>query len=380
MSNGKPTILIIENSVDVTGALKSITRTAYDLKDYFEFHFIIPNKSAGRFWIEGKGFKTIYELPLREISKRFLDLMFYLPFLILNTFQLRAIVRNNKISVIHINDLYNLLPVMYSCMGGSVPYVCHIRFLPDRFPKLLFNFWLRLHLRYARKIIVVSDAVKKQLPHHDKISVIHNELPVEERYPDKADFEKRSSHFTFLYLSNYIEGKGQDFALESFALIHHNLPDWKLRLVGGDMGLSKNKVYRNQLELRARQLGIFEKTEWIGFTDEVELEYKRADITLNFSESESFSITCLEALFYGCPVIASDCGGPAEIIDHEETGLLVQNRNVEVMASAMMRLATDIGLRDKMSKNAKDRVTKKFSVDKTSYKIKEIYDQVLTLK
>jgi glycosyltransferase involved in cell wall biosynthesis len=380
MSNGKPNILIIENSIDVTGALKSITRTAYDLRDNFDFHFIIPKKSAGRFWIEGKGFNTIDELPLREISKKISGLVFYLPFLILNTFRLRTIVRENKIEVIHINDLYNLLPVMYSCLGGPVPYVCHIRFLPDRFPKFLFSFWLKLHLRYASKIIVVSDAVKKQLPHHNKITVIHNELPVEERYPDKIDFRKHSSHFTFLYLSNFIEGKGQNFALESFALVHSDLPDWKLRLVGGDMGLLKNKSYRKQLELIAKELGIFEKTEWGGFTEEVELEYKRADITLNFSESESFSITCLEALFFGCPVIATDCGGPAEIIDHEETGLLVQNRNIEVMASAMMRLATDIELRNKMSKNAKERVSKKFSVDKTSYKIKEIYDWVLTLK
>ena len=48
----KPVILIVENSIDVTGALKSITRTAYDLKGAFDFHFVIPKKSRGRTWIE----------------------------------------------------------------------------------------------------------------------------------------------------------------------------------------------------------------------------------------------------------------------------------------------------------------------------------------
>ncbi len=373
----KPAVLIIENSIDVTGALKSITRTAYDLKKYFNFQFVIPSNSRGRFWIERKDFTAIHEMPMKEISRSLFSLVFYLPLLAMNTIRLGAIVKRQKIDLIHVNDLYNLLPVVYRWFGGAIPYVCHIRLLPDKFPKILFDFWWKLHLRNASKIIVVSHAVMKQLPHHSKITVIHNELPVEERYPELIEPERNRAAFTFLYLSNFMTGKGQNFALEAFAKIHRTLPNWKLRFVGGDMGLIKNQAYRKSLQKRAMELGIFEKTEWIGFTEAVDREYKQSDIMLNFSESESFSITCLESLYFGCPVIATDCGGPAEIIEQNKTGYLVGNKNVEEMSQAMLLLAKDEGLRLQMGVEAMLSVRKKFSIENTSYKMRSVYELIL---
>lgn len=373
----RPRILIIENSIDVTGALKSITRIAYDLKDQFDFQFVIPTDSRGRSSIEGEMHTVIHELPMREISRRFSSLVCYLPFLVFNTFRLVRIVKEGKIDLIHVNDLYNLLPVIYKLIGGSIPYVCHVRFLPDKFPKVLFNFWLRLHLRYAEKIITVSQAVMKQLPHHSKITVIHNELPVEERYSEMAVPDSAKEIFTFLYLSNFMQGKGQNFALDAFAKVHSQSPNWRLRFVGGDMGLERNRIYKIELQNRAKKIGIFEKTEWIAFTEEVELEYKLADVVLNFSESESFSITCLEALFFGRPVIATDCGGPSEIIEHNETGLLVANRSIKAMAEAMLALANNGELRRKMGRDARSLVRKKFSVENTSYRVGKVYRSIL---
>jgi glycosyltransferase involved in cell wall biosynthesis len=372
----KPRILVIENSIEVTGALKSITRTAYDLREFFEFQFILPKKSRGRSWVEKLGFTEIHELPMIEISKRFSSLLFYVPFLVFNTISLLKIVRREKVVLIHVNDLYNLLPVLLCIMGIKVPYVCHIRFMPDRFPKWLFNFWFRLHLRYARYIVVVSQSLKNMLPAHPKLVLIHNELPIDERYPDfKKPINKTSKYF--LYLSNIIEGKGQNYALEVFAKIHESLPDWKLRFVGSDMGLLKNKIYKDALKFRSNSLDVSNKIEWAEFTDDVESEYKHADIVLNFSESESFSITCLEALYYGRPLIATDCGGPAEIIDHMESGWLVKNRDTEEMADAMLSLATDELLRERFAKQGRVRSREKFSVEKTSLRLRELYNSVI---
>lgn len=373
----KPVVLIIDNSIDVTGALKSITRTAFDLKNHFEFHFVIPRKSKGRFWIEGKGFTDISELPMIELSKRVSSVLLYFPYLIINSIRIIQIMRKRKVSLIHVNDLYNLLPLMVKFFGRHVPYICHIRFMPDRFPKRLFDCWLNLHLRHASKIVVVSQSVFRLLPTNSKIRVIHNELPVEERYPEMFRPIDENSDRLFLYLGNYISGKGQNFAIEAFAMIHNEIPGWKLRFVGSDMGLKKNYQYRLNLQKRAKELGIEDKVEWVGFTEEVEWEYKRADVALNFSESESFSITCLEALFFGRPVIASDCGGPSEIIDNGETGLLVPNRDVSSMANAMKYLATNHVERQIMGENARLIVKEKFSYEKTSLRLKEVYEDAI---
>jgi glycosyltransferase involved in cell wall biosynthesis len=382
MSSMKPErrILVIENSVDVTGALKSITRTEYDLRSFFSFYFIHPQKSAGRPWVEAKGFKEIHELPMIELGKRPVNIFLYLPRLFQNAARLKRLIKQERIDIVHVNDFYNLLPVVLRLLASNTPYLCHVRFLPDRFPRLLVRFWCWLHIRYASKIIAVSEKVKSQLPKHPKVVVIPNELPVEERHPYVPETATSKGSYTFLYLSNYINGKGQNFALQAFANVHQRLPNWTLRFVGSDMGLSKNKAYKESLVYLVETLGIGHKVSWHGYVEDVEREYKNADIVLNFSESESFSITCVEALYFGRPLIATDCGGPAEIIDHDITGLLVANRSVEKMANAMLRLATDANLRCKLANQGRIGVSEKFSIEKTSLKLKSVYEEVLNLR
>lgn len=370
----KPKVLIIENSIHVTGALKSVTRTAFDVRGRFDFMFVIPRGSMGRSWIEGKGFKKIFELRFIEISRRFISLLLYLPYLVLNGYRIARICRREKVDLIHVNDLYNLAVVTARWFGCKVPYITHIRFLPDKFPPRLFKFWLNTHLRFANQVVCVSHYLKDQLPDHEKIIVIHNELPVEERYPQGLPGH---AFPTILYLSNVIRGKGHEFALQAFARIHHQFPKWQLRFVGGDMGLKKNAAYREELKLMANTLGIAHKITWVDFVEDVEREYRRADLVLNFSESESFSISCLEALYFGRPMIASRCGGPPEIIDDRETGLLVDNGNVDQMVEALFSLLSHPQLREEMGKRAAERVRVKFCVENTSYKLSKSYELAL---
>jgi glycosyltransferase involved in cell wall biosynthesis len=249
--------------------------------------------------------------------------------------------------------------------------------MPNRFPALLFNSWLGLHFLVAEKVVAVSESVLRILPSNDKLILIHNELPIEERHA-KTALAKDKPFYIFLYLANFMKGKGQDYALEAFAIVSSRLSNWRLRFVGGTMGLKKNSEYRDSLLEKAKALGIHEKTEWIGFTEDVEREYKEADVVLNFSESESFSITCVEAQFFGRPIIVTDCGGPAEIVVTGETGLLIPNKDVGAMKQAMEKLALDYNLRQEMGLKAREVVRRKFSIDKTSLRLKEVYSNIIS--
>jgi L-malate glycosyltransferase len=369
----KPVILIIDNSIDVTGALKSIALSARELCDHFDYRFILPKDSRALPWLERQAF-VVYQLPMREIRKDFNAIVRYLPALVENSLRLKRIIKDEAVDLIHNNDLYNMLPVFLKIGGMRVPYICHIRFLPERFPKLLLRSWLRLHVRFASSIVAVSKVVLKQLPLHPKIMMIYDRLPMEEHCAaPNADTSK-----TFLYLSNFMEGKGQDHAIRAFALVHQQLPDWKIRFVGSDMGLPKNKAYASGLRDLAKRLGVSEKIEWCGFTEDVEMEYKHADIVLNFSESESFSMTCAETLFYGRPLIATDCGGPSEIVSHGESGIIVGNREITQMSEAMTKLASNDALRRKLSMNGRAMVRDKFNYQETSHKLLQVYSQALS--
>ena len=305
----KPRALILENSIDFTGGLNSVLRSSELLKEQFDFCFILPAGSKSSRMVKEKGF-AVFELPMREIRKNLFSLLVYLPFLIINAIRFSRLVKSAKVDLIISNDFYNLLPPVYKLAGGSVPYVCYIRFIPSRFPVLLSRIWFLLHEHFASSIIAVSNAVRDELPRQRKVVVIGNELPLQE-----VEFIAPSSKL-LLYPANYIEGKGHQYALQSFAAVHSRYPQWKLRFIGGDMGLEKNALFKKSLVEHSLQLGLAECVEWGGFSERIDQEYLNASIVLNFSDSESFSLTCLEAMFYGRPVIATKSGGPEEIINH----------------------------------------------------------------
>jgi L-malate glycosyltransferase len=366
----KPVVLIIENSTHITGALKSIVRTSEDLNEYYKFVFVLPRHSQARTWVESKGFH-VHELPMIELSRRPRSLLMYFPVLLWNTFRLRKIIRKERASIIHNNDLYNLLPVALAFMGMKIPYINHIRFLPEKFPAWLFNYWLRLHIKYAHAIICVSGHLRKQLPALDKIKMIYNELPATEKLEKSLPAGN-----TILYLSNVIRGKGQNFAIKAFAKIAPLHPSWKLRFVGGDMGMEKNKKFKEELKAAIQYYQIESQIEWSDFSDDVESEYKKAAFAINFSESESFSITCLEAQFFGCPIIATRSGGPAEIIVDGQTGFLVPVGDIKTMVEAMQKLIDDHPLRVTFAAHGRVHVREKFSVQNTSYQLKTQYDLI----
>ena len=371
---GKPTVLIIENSLDITGAFNTIFNYAqYAQRDY-RFVFVLPHKSRLLHRVCQAGFE-VETLPFREISKRPLDLLLYLPTLFVNDMRLRRIVHKHQAAIVHVNDFYNLVGIGAKALGGQFALLTHVRFMPDRFPRLLVSSWMKLNLAYSKYIICVSQAVRDCLTEHPKLKVIYDGLAHE--VPDVSHREEtKDETIQLLYLAHYIPGKGQDLALETFGRAYQQNPKLKLRFVGGDMGLPKNQRYRAQLMRRAGELGVAHAVTFDGSTSDVSEAFAQTDIALNFSESESFSMTCLEALAAGVPLIATDCGGPAELFEHGESGYLIANRDIEAGQEAMLRLAGDREMRYRFSRNSVSYVSTKFSTENTFKKLADTYAEV----
>lgn len=366
----KPKILIIENSIAVTGALKSIIRSSLSLQDQYHFIFVMPAKSTAISYVRQNGFDCM-ELEMREIRKSVSALLLYLPFLILNTKRIFQIVKLKQIDIISNNDFYNLLPALYRLCGGKVPYVTYVRFLPNKFPSILVQLWYGLHVKSASSVIAVSEAVKRQLKPSKKLVVVPNELP-----QDEVEYKPPYST-EILYVANYIAGKGHYKALESFARLDERFSSWHLKFIGGDMGLQKNQNYKHELMQKAHMLGIADRVQWNSFSENIGKEYSRAGLILNFSESESFSLTCLEAMYYGRPLIATRCGGPEEIIEDGYSGILVPVGDTIAMAEAMEKLMGDKDQRLRLAANAFDSIRERFAYNNTIGKLKIVYQNAL---
>ncbi|MGL4324003.1 MAG: glycosyltransferase [Beijerinckiaceae bacterium] len=116
--------------------------------------------------------------------------------------------------------------------------------------------------------------------------------------------------------------------LDAFARLP--FPDARLIILGEGQE-------RLRIENHALQLGISDRLHLPGHAHDMQPYFKLADVFVVSSLSESFSNVLVEALSYGLPVIATDCGGPREILEHGRYGQLVNCGDAAAMATAIER-------------------------------------------
>jgi glycosyltransferase involved in cell wall biosynthesis len=98
--------------------------------------------------------------------------------------------------------------------------------------------------------------------------------------------------------------------------------------------------------------------------EELEREYARAAVVACPSRREGFGVTCLEAMAYGKPVVASAVGGLRDLVVDGETGLLVPPRDPAALRAALERLLGDRELRLRLGAAARERARERFSWDR----------------
>lgn len=368
-------ILIIDNSVDITGANNSIVKSSTSIASSgIQFIFAYPFNSDCIKKTEALGFKC-YPVNFIEIRKKIYNILFYLPCLLVNGYKISRIVKNEKVDIIHVNDIFNLVGLA-AALFTKVKVVTHVRRMPETFPGVLYKFWTRLHIKFADKIIAVSEANKKALLYKSsKIIVIYNQPPLNEAEPAYKIQQQLNKKITAIYTASYIPGKGQDYAVEIINKAKNDFPDWQftLKCYGSDYKLQNNINYKQSLIEKSNTYNIKESIILNGTTDKVEQLVKESDLVFNLSDSESFSRTTLEALFYGVPVIATDVGGTNEMVLDGITGTLVQKGDIDAMYLGLKKLISDDGYRISMSIKGYNYVRETFSVANTSYKLRDVY-------
>jgi glycosyltransferase involved in cell wall biosynthesis len=97
------------------------------------------------------------------------------------------------------------------------------------------------------------------------------------------------------------------------------------------------------------------------------------DVYLNSSIHEGVSLTLLEAMAAGLPIVATSVGGNPEVVVHRQTGLLVPARDAQVLADAVVGLLRSPRHRQAMGSAGRTRVLEHFSVDRMVQSYQESY-------
>jgi len=349
---------LLEGSVAVTGAFISAREMARLLQGEMDFTLVLPRGSKIA-ESELHDFVDVYRLPIRPLRKNFLDVFLYFPYLLLVAVQLRILMWRDKADVLFVNDFYLVQGALLRFLGYKGEILTWVRIDPAAFGHVA-KVWLWFAALASRSVIAVSRYIQRVLPDYVQSSLLYDPVSAE-FLPAPATADNDDSCFVFL--GNYIHGKGQDVALEAMSEVLKTCPDARLEFYGGDMGLEKNREYRRSLERRAEELGLLSS---VYFGEAVPsprtvLLGKRA--ALNLSRSESFSRTVLEASACGLPVIATRCGGPEEILENGRTGFLIHIGDFAQCADKMSALCKKPDLAKQMGLAGRARVMSTFGVD-----------------
>ncbi len=113
----------------------------------------------------------------------------------------------------------------------------------------------------------------------------------------------------------------------------------------------------------------------LGWRADVETIYAAADLVLLTSDNEGMPLSLIEAALAGVPVVATDVGSVAEVVQHEATGLLVGTSNA-ALTQAVTRLLADPQLRRRMGAHARTWARAQFRPERLVSDVERIYESI----
>lgn len=240
-----------------------------------------------------------------------------------------------------------------------------------------------------RKVFVVYPIFKKIFTKADKIHAISNYLADWARdmgYKDKVEvipngvdynkFESREAKikndgkFVLITTSRLVKKNGVEDIIKAMSFLSK---DVSLHILGSGP-LDK------QLRQRAKNLGVENRVQFIGFVDQREIPkfLHRADVFIRPSITEGMGNSFIEAMAAGLPVIATPVGGIVDFLtdpdksrDKPPTGLFVPPRDPISIAKAVERLIKNERLRDTLITNGKRLAREKYDWNMLAVEMKK---------
>lgn len=240
---------------------------------------------------------------------------------------------------------------------------------------------LRLTRSLPDRVICVSDAVKqvveeREKVNEDRIVVIRNGVdPIPAAKGEDSETRKElgieDDHLVVGMVANFNRSvKGVSLLLDAVPEIVHAVPGARFLLLGRG---KEEQALRDKV----RAMGIERFVAFAGFQKDIHRYYAIMDVSVLTSFSEGLSITLLESMQCGIPVVATRVGGNPEVVVDGVTGYLVPPGDIPAFASQTVKLLLDRDLRKHMGEEAHRHVERHFSLRDVASRYQEIYEGLL---
>lgn len=300
-----------------------------------------------------------------------------------NLLEIHKYLKSNNIDLVHANNSPELTDWLIVSKLLNVKIVSHLRFPlgPTAVRKFLFN--------YYDKVIAISDYVTKQLNiiglSTKNVVTIHDGIDVEmlekknRPSPDTLrEFGLPPNAPLIGVIGNIRRWKGQYVAIESILHLVGKYGNIRCLIVGDISNSQQDEEYLKYLKELTSKFGLENNIIFMGYRKDVFNILSQIDILVHTSVfPEPMGRVILEGMIFKKPVIATNHGGPVEIIEDGVSGLLVEPGNPEALADKISFLLENRDTAKKIGENARNRVEEKFGIANNIRKIEDVYETLL---
>ncbi len=249
---------------------------------------------------------------------------------------LRNQARRSAAQLVHANSIRAGLAAVLATKLGGPPAIVHVR---DCLPPSITANAVRTFLMSGAAMLITNSRyttarfTEGYRPH--KVVIIHNPVDLTRFSPDRISRAEGRVRLglegdgpVLGVIGQLTPWKGHDDAMRCLSLLRPSWPTARLVVVGSAVFTSRATRYDNLGYLRALKslaldLGLNGSLRFLGEREDVPEILRAVDILLVPSWEEPFGRTVVEAMAMAVPVIATDIGGPAEIITHGVDGMLL---------------------------------------------------------
>jgi len=377
MTQDKPKVLHIITRLLRGGAEEETLSIIYGLKNKYDFYL---------------GYGAEFEdAQVRELQKngiktqRFSLLRHYDPFSIFfSVFQMYRYMKRHHFQIVHTHSTEAGVAGRIAAYLAGVPIIIHtihgIPFTEGRNPLLrtFLLFWERMMAKTTARFesnadIITKKFLEKGVGKGNQYVTIYSGIDIE-KFEDAqpVDLNIPSDHLKVLMAGRLAKGKGFEELIQAAKKVAKQEKKISFLIAGeGELELKIRK--------RIRDNALEDHFLLLGYRDDLYRVMKSVDLFVLPSHAEGTPRVITEAMAAGLPVVATRVGGIPEQIEDGRNGLLIQPKNSDQLAEAILKLSRDGEIRKKMGRESYKRV-QRFSLQKMIEDVDTLYESLLTSK
>ena len=286
--------------------------------------------------------------------------------------------QEKRVDLIYANSLKSDVYGAMAARFAGVPLIWHMHDrIDDRYLPAVAAWLVRFLARRLPTCVIANSASTLEalrLSARKRATIISSGLTHE--HIERSWVPRRSNPIPQIGIVGRIAPwKGQDVFLEAAAQILRKGIAAHFRIAGSAMFDEEN--FEQKLYRLAQDLGIRKHVEFLGFSD-IPAFLRCLDILVHASRiPEPFGQVIIEGMGAELPVVATDGGGPREIIENGRTGLLVPMGDAEALASALTQLLAQPDWARSLAAAGRRHALEHFTVEKSARRSEALYEELV---